>query len=158
MLHATYVGYHGDAFDWLTDNPELTVELLNRCGYWYFLHQVKLPSPLLIGEKNIITMVWENRGVAPAYWPYALKVRLVSPQTVDFELDSGNQKWISVSTDGIHREEYSVAIPEGTPPGQYDLKIKLYSKDENKDVFLALDPDLLDAENYYKIAAVTVAE
>ena len=29
LLHATYIGYHGDANEWLTDNPKLTKELLN---------------------------------------------------------------------------------------------------------------------------------
>jgi hypothetical protein len=96
--------------------------------------------------------------VAPAYSPYVLKVRLVGPQTVDFELESGNQKWLPVATDGLHREEYAVTIPEGTPPGQYELEIKLFSHDENKDVFLALDPNLLTAENYYSIATVTVTK
>jgi hypothetical protein len=100
--------------------------------------------------------VWENRGVAPAYHPYVLKVRLVGSKTVDFEIESGNRKWMPVATDEVHREKYMVAIPEGIPPGQYDLKLKLYSYDEKKDVFLALDPDLLDEENYYKIAVVQV--
>jgi len=158
LLHATYIGYHGDAHDWLTDNPELTVELLNRCGYWYFLHKVEIPDPLIIGQEDTLRMVWENRGVAPAYHPYVLKIRLVGPQTVDFKLDSGNEKWMPVTTDGIHREEYSVTIPEGTPPGRYKLQLKLFSNDENKDVFLALNPDLLDAENYYKIAVVEVTK
>ncbi len=156
LLHATYIGYHGDANEWLTDNPELTKELLNRCGYWYFLHQVDIPDPLRIGRKDTLQMVWENRGIAPAYHPYVLKVRLVGPKTVDFELESGNRKWMPVSTDGFHRERYVVTIPDGTPPGQYELKLKLYSNDESKDVLLALDPDLLDEENYYKIAAVQV--
>jgi len=158
LLHATYIGYHGDAHDWLTDNPKLTVELLNRCGYWFFLHQVDIPDPLRIGRKNTLKMVWENRGIAPAYHPYVLKLRLVGSKTVDFELESGNRKWMPVSTDGVHREKYIVTIPDGTPPGQYDLKLKLYSNDENKDVLLALDPDLLDEEDYYKIAAVQVAK
>lgn len=156
LLHATYIGYHGDAHDWLTDNTKLTVELLNRCGYWFFLHQIDVPDPLRIGQRSALQMVWENRGVAPAYYPYVLKVRLVGPKTVDFKLESGNRKWMPVSTDGIHREKYIVTVPEGTPPGQYDLKLKLYSNDENKDVLLALDPGLLDGENYYKIAAVQV--
>lgn len=98
-------------------------------------------------------MTWENRGVAPAYFPYVLKIRLVGPHTVDFELDSGNTKWMP---DGLYQEEYSLTIPGGTPPGQYDLLLKLFSNDENKDVFLALDPGLLDAENYYKVATVQV--
>ena len=47
-------------------------------------------------------------------------------------------------------------IPDGTPPGQYELKLWLYSNDEGKDVLLALDPALLDEENDYKITAVQV--
>ena len=156
LLHATYIGYHGDAHDWLTDNPDLTVELLNRCGYWFFLHRVELPDPLRVGQRHTLEMVWENRGVAPAYHPYALKIRLAGPKTVDFELASGNRRWMPVSTDGIYREKYDVTIPHGTPPGQYDLKLKLHSYDEDKEVLLALDPDLLDGDNYYRIASIKV--
>lgn len=158
LLHATYIGYHGDAHDWLTDNPKLTIELLNRCGYWFFLHQVDVPDPLHIGQRNTLQMVWENRGVAPAYHRYVLKIRLVGPKTVDFEFESGNRKWMPVATDGVHRIKYTVTIPEGTPPGQYELKLKLYSNDANKDVLLALDPNLLDEESYYKIATIHVTE
>ena len=46
--------------------------------------------------------------------------------------------------------------PKGTPPGQYDLRLKLFSNYENKDVFLALDSNLLDRNNYYKIATVKI--
>jgi hypothetical protein len=156
LLHATYIGYHGDAHDWLTDNPKLTLELLNCCGYWFFLHQVDIPETLHTGGREALQMVWENRGVAPAYHPYVLKIRLVGPTTVDFELESGNRRWMPVATDGMYRENYVVAIPEGTPSGLYVLKMKLFANDENKDVLLALDPDLLDGENYYKIATVRV--
>jgi hypothetical protein len=47
-------------------------------------------------------------------------------------------------------------IPDGTPPGQYELRLQLYSKDEGKDVLLALDPDLLDEAHDYKVTAVQV--
>ena len=30
LLAASYIGYHGDARQWLEANPELTGELLNR--------------------------------------------------------------------------------------------------------------------------------
>ncbi len=155
LLHATYIGYHGDAHEWLTDNPELTKELLNRCGYWFFPHQVDVPDVLRIGNANPIQMTWENRGVAPAYHPYVLKIRLAGPETIDFELESGCRKWMPVSTHGIHREKYVIDIPDETPPGRYELKIKLYSKEENENVLPALDPALMDEENYYKIAAIT---
>lgn len=158
LLHATYISYHGDANEWLTDNPELTKELLNRCGYWFFLHQLDTPNVLHIGNRNIIQIIWENRGVAPAYHPYVLKIRFVGRTTMDFELESGNRKWLPVSTHGIHRERYTIPLPDETPPGQYELKLKLFSDEENEDVLLALDPGLLDAENYYRIADVTVGE
>ena len=156
LLHATYLGYHGDAHDWLTDNPKLTVELLNRCGYWFFLHRVEIPDRLRIGHAETLKIVWENRGVAPAYHPYVLKVRLVGPTAVEFELASGNRKWMPSSRDGVHRERYAVTVPQGTPAGPYDLKLKLYSNDEGQDVLLALDPALLDEQKYYKISTVQV--
>jgi len=153
LLHATYIGYHGYAHEWLADNPELTVELLNKCGYWYFLDQVKLPELMKAGSKNILEMVWMNKGVAPAYKKYALKLRLVGSKTIDVELESGNTNWMP---DSVRDEKYIVKIPKGTPAGEYELRLKLFSHKENKDVFLALDPNLLDKNNYYKIAAIKI--
>lgn len=157
LIHPTYIGYHGDAHEWLTENPELTVELLNRCGYWFFLHQVNIPTPLRVG-KNSLQMIWENRGVAPAYRPYVMKLRLAGPRPVDIEIDSGNRDWMPASTDGVHREEYTLTIPERTPPGQYELKIKLYSHDENEDVLLALNPGLMDMDYYDHITTVEITD
>ncbi|MHC4401927.1 MAG: hypothetical protein ACYTG0_19830 [Planctomycetota bacterium] len=93
LLHATYIGYHGDAREWLAENPRLTAELLNRCGYWYFLHRLDLPNEWKPGTTQTLETVWENRGVAPAYHPYGLVLRLDGPLTIDVEVDSGNQRW-----------------------------------------------------------------
>ncbi|MDZ7317054.1 MAG: beta-galactosidase [candidate division KSB1 bacterium] len=156
LLHASYIGYHGDALEWLTDNPELTVELLNRCGYWYFLHRIKAPDSLVIGQTDTLQMIWENRGVAPAYHAYVLKIRLDGPQRLDFELNSGNQKWMPAATDGFYHEKYLIAVPKEAPPGSYHLKFKLFSYDENKDVGLALKKDLLDKEKYYDVTLISL--
>ncbi len=156
LLHATYLGYHGDAYEWLTDNPELTVELLNRCGYWFFLHRVTIPKDLHPGETCTIQMDWENRGAAPAYHPYRLKIRLDGPEVQDLELNAENQKWLPKPSGGIYPQTYRAPIPQTLRPGQYKLKFKLYSRQEDKNVFIALDPDLLDEENYYLIAPVTI--
>jgi hypothetical protein len=156
LLHATYIGYHGDAHEWLTDNPDLTKELLNRCGYWYFLHRVKIPEELPSGGDCTIRMDWENRGVAPAYHPYHLKVRLDGPHLADVELEAGNQKWLPKPSGGIYPQTYPISIPKTLRPGQYTLKFKLYSRQERRDVLIALDPKRLDEENYYSVASVTV--
>ncbi|MFC1634319.1 DUF4832 domain-containing protein [Planctomycetota bacterium] len=156
LLHATYIGYHGDAHEWLTDNPELTKELLNRCGYWYFLHRVKIPIDLQSGENCTIQMDWENRGVAPAYHPYRLKIRFDGPGVEDMELDAGNQKWMPKPSGDVYPQTYPISIPQTLRPGRYKLKFKLYSNQEDKDVFVALDPNRLDEENYYSVAPVNI--
>ncbi len=156
LLHATYIGYHGDAHQWLSENPELTMELLNRCGYWYFLHQVNIPDTIQSGTDYRIQMKWENRGVAPAYHPYRLRILFDGPKKLYFDINAGNQKWKPNPPDGIYTESYPISILQTVPTGQYTIKIKLYSTEENRDVFLALDPTLLDEENYYTITNMRI--
>ncbi len=159
LLHATYIGYHGDAHQWLTDNPELTGQLLNECGYWFFLHQVTLPDPLKIGRKNTFAMRWENRGVAPAYHRYVLKIRLEGKKILGFEMPSENTRWMPAASTGagsVYKETYTIDLPGTTPPGLYDLKIKLYSPQEKEDVLPALDPGLQDTDGWYRITRVRV--
>jgi len=157
LLHATYIGYHGDAHEWLTDNPELTKELLNRCGYWFFLHKVEIPEVMQAGRSHTIQLAWENRGVAPAYHPYILKLRLDGPETKDFKLEAGCQKWLPEPSGTIYHENYTLRIPRGLKPGKYSLKIKLFSKEEKQDVFLALDTKLLDDHNFYTVASTYIS-
>jgi hypothetical protein len=46
--------------------------------------------------------VWENRGVAPAYYPYRLQLRLEGEETVDQDFDAGNQRWLSRGEGGVY--------------------------------------------------------
>ena len=75
VMHATYIGYHGYAEEWLADNPELTKELANLCGYWYFPLKAEFDSELSEG-KNTLYIEWLNKGIAPAYKPFSLLLRL----------------------------------------------------------------------------------
>ena len=153
LLHASYIGYHGDARDWLNDNPKLTGELLNRCGYWYFLDKATLPRQWQAGQSNTLTLTWRNRGVAPAYHAYTLTVRLEGPKTWQAKLDAGNRKWLP---DSSASADYQIQLPDSLPSGKYTLKTKLHSPQANKDVRLALQSALLDAEGFYRIADIPV--
>ncbi len=155
ILHATYIGYHGDAALWLSDNPELTVQLLNRCGYWFFLHRVSAPDALAPGKAHEVQVTWENRGVAPAYDEFVLQLRLEGPQTFDFSFNSGNRRWIP-GENRLSTESYSLVIPKEAQPGTYQLTLKLYSPSANRDVLLALKPALLDGTRCYRIGEVRV--
>jgi hypothetical protein len=156
ILHATYIGFHGYADVWLSENPELTVDLLNRCGYWLFLHSLAIPDRMKAGQSYEMRLVWENRGVAPAYSPYVLKVRLTGPKTADFDFESGCRRWVPDPPGRIYTESYEIDIPPDLPPGTYALKMKLYSTQEERNVLLALDPEFLDERNFYEIASINV--
>ncbi|MDD4193314.1 MAG: DUF4832 domain-containing protein, partial [Mangrovibacterium sp.] len=125
LMHATYIGYHGFAEDWLAENPDLTNELANRCGYWYFPVSASYPQVLKPGQ-NEAAIVWENKGIAPAYRPFALVWQL-DPENADdaFELlpvPSGNKTRLP----GARSEEkYTLDIPSGIKKGTYQLKFKL---------------------------------
>ena len=156
ILHATYIGYHGDAADWLADNPDLTVELLNRSGYWYFLHRIALPDVLTAGQSHPIEITWENRGVAPASRDFVLHLRLEGPETLDFERPSGNRRWVPETTGKLYSERYTIDLPKTAKPGVYQLRLKLRSPSANRDVFLALKTNLLDRLNYYALGECQV--
>ena len=57
---------------------------------------------------------------------------------------------------GIYVERYGLALPGALRPGRYTLKFKLYSRDDEKNVFVALDPALLDEADYYRVADVDI--
>lgn len=158
ILHATYIGYHGHADVWLKENPDLTGELLNRCGYWFFLHSVTLPDSIRVGRPCSLQLAWENRGAAPSYHPYELNVRLVGEQTVDFTVPAGNQKWMPKGRQPIHQEKAELPIPVSLPPGPYQLKLKLSCPATHRSVLLALSPRLLDYEDYYTLGSIRVTD
>jgi hypothetical protein len=156
LLHATYIGYHGDAREWLTDNPELTKELLNRCGYWLFPKSIELPPTLVAGETAPLTLVMENRGVAPPYAPYELRVKLSrAGDSVVRPLATACKSWLP----GVPvSSRYQLPLPSDLKPGDYELAIALFDITGLKErpVEFALKASIRDSEGYYKLASVPV--
>jgi hypothetical protein len=139
-LHATYIGYHGYAEDWLAENPDLTKELANLCGYWYFPVRAIIPGKIVKGE-NSISIDWLNKGIAPAYNIYGLILRFEAANPDNsFELvleNSGNTNWLPGK---IQVEKYLFSIPSKAVKGQYKLNFKLVDQksDEKSDIQLGL--------------------
>jgi hypothetical protein len=118
-----------------------------------------LPDAWQAGSTATFEAVWENRGVAPAYHDYPLVFRLAGPATIDLSVESGNRKWMpTASAPTKFREKYQIMLPNTLPPGQYALKLKLHSPQAQRNVYLALDRELLDADGFYRIADVVVQE
>ncbi|MHB8897176.1 MAG: DUF4832 domain-containing protein [Thermoguttaceae bacterium] len=158
LLHATYIGYHGDARQWLTDNPELTKELLNRCGYWLFPKSIELPQTVVAGQTVPLTLTIENRGVAPPYAPYQLRVKLSrAGYCVVRPLAAQPRSWLPGAPVSSRCQ---LPVPSDLGPGQYDLAIGLFDRTGAKErpVEFALKASVRDPEGYYRLAGIKVNE
>ena len=137
LIRPTYIGFHGYVEEWFKDNPNLTGELLNMCGYWYFPKSITLVK---YEEGHLFfNMEWYNKGVAPAYNSYALKGKLIplnkSKEVVVFEIEnSGNKQWMP---NKIAPNKYSVSIGANLK-GDYELAIQLFDDASQKPVEIGL--------------------
>jgi hypothetical protein len=154
-MHATYIGYHGYAEDWLSENPGLTEELANHSGYWYFPVRANIPSTFKQGE-NSLSFEWLNKGVAPAYTAYELVLRLESENPEkSFDVppvNSGNLNWLPGI---IQKEDYMVKLPAEAAKGDYILKFMLVDKSENnRPVIIGLKQSLTDRNGFIKLGNI----
>ena len=154
-MHATYVGYHGYADEWFRENPDLARELTNLAGYWYTINQASFPAEATAGASLSLGLEWENKGVAPAYHPYALEVKLAGASTETITLnESHNLRW---KEGEVRTETYTLTLPSDVAPGRYALRVKLKDRqDTGRDIDLALSESIKDEEGYFSIGEITV--
>jgi len=156
LLHATYLGYHGDAREWLADNRELTKELLNRCGCWLFPKSIELPESLVAGAIAPLTLSMENRGVAPPYAPYGLRVKLSGMGTKVVRVLAKGGTHCLPGAPNLSR--YELTLPADLKAGSYAVAIGLFAVNQGKErpVEFALKASARDAEGYHRVASAEV--
>jgi hypothetical protein len=157
ITHATFLGYHGYADVWLRENPNLAKSLANKLGYWYFLRSAEFPSMLNVGSKGIIKFRWDNKGVAPAYHLYKLKLKLENSsgsyiQTLN---ESNNKLWMPATT---VEEICNVTIPSTLSAGTYKLKVALVEERNGQSRFieLGMKDHVKGLDKYYEIGSITI--
>ncbi|MDR2627935.1 MAG: DUF4832 domain-containing protein [Dysgonamonadaceae bacterium] len=152
--HATFVSVHGHLREWQKDNPKAAWELVNLMGYWLFPQSMEAKWK---HNRLGLSINWYNKGVAPAYTPYKLKIVLIGNDNREITLpavSSGNEKWLP----GVTKENYTIE----TPPlhsGVYQVKIQLYKEFRNgsiRPVQLGLATQYEDAESFYHIGNITL--
>jgi hypothetical protein len=156
LLHATYIGYHGYAHEWLADNPELTRELLNRCGYWLFPKAIELPEKILSSQGLPIRIAMENRGVAPPYMPYELRVKVTgSGKTLVHTLGRAQKSWLPGTPVSV---EGQVPLRRDFPPGACALSVGLFDVTVGKErpVEFGLKASARDQDGYYELLKIQV--
>ena len=157
LLRATYIGYHGDAREWLDDNPELTKELLNRCGYWLFPMAIDLPQKVTAGAVTPCRLILENRGVAPPYQPYELRVKFSDGQSSWVGVaGQADRKWLPgapiIATSQLN-------LPPGLKPGAYTVSLGLFDRSTTKErpVEFALQASVREPDGFYRVSETVVA-
>ena len=157
-MHATYIGYHDHVEDWLPDNPDLTRELANLCGYWYFPVNAAFSSILNKGE-NEISIEWLNKGVAPAYATFGLVFRFESENPENsFEIlpiNSGNTDWLP----GISKsEKYKFEIPSKVKSGNYLVKFKLVEQSDAGiiPIQIGVKETLIDRNGFIELGRIKI--
>lgn len=154
LLHATYIGYHGYAHEWLADNPQFTREMLNRCGYWLFPMSIAIAQEASANTLLPVELTLENRGVAPPYHGYDLRIKL-SADASDWSASIGSaaKSWIPGRPIVVRKD---LPLPADLPPGDYRVSIGLFDNSSPKPraVEFALRADLRDDAGYYRLATI----
>lgn len=164
LSQATWIGYHGYANEWLQDNPNLTNRLANLCGYWFFPNQIKLAQSVRRGTKSALQIEWFNRGVAPAYHRYNLKMRLRAAQNrVVFEQNLSEADPRNWKPQTPVSESYAFTLPKALAPGEYALEIGLFSPSQfpqrdpaPRPVWLGLRENCKSADGFYHFSKLKV--
>lgn len=130
--HASYAGFHGYPRLWLKNNYYFTEYVANRLGYWYFVEGLDIPNEVVSNTPFVFIMYWLNRGFAPAYNRFNLKMRLINKDTgytYEQNLDDvDNRRWMP----GEISEERICVDLQGLPLGIYELKVLLYEENDSR--------------------------
>lgn len=156
LARATWLGYHGDARMWVTDNPEFSIQISNMLGYWYRLHHADIPQDVDAGSDQDFSIRIENIGVAPAYHQYQAQFKFQSSTDAGVAIinNSNNTTWMP---DTAYTENYSVNIPAWLPVGTYDVKFKLFDDlDTKRNIDLALNNYIRDNDGFFTIGTITI--
>lgn len=156
LLHATYIGYHGYAHEWLADNPAFTREMLNRCGYWLFPTALEIPEQARAGTVVPFNLTLENRGVAPPYHPYELRVQLTRDAVRwTYGIGHADRAWLPGAPIGLSK---SFPLPNDLAPGDYAVAIGLFdiTAPKERPVELALQAARRDDAGYYRLVSLRV--
>ena len=150
--HATFAGFHGYPRPWLKQFPHLTRYVANRLGYWYFIEGAQLPE-IVSGARNLISLVVQNRGYAPAYHRYERRVRLTDAQTGRaFEqaaAEADNRRWMPNET-YVERIRLDARL---IPAGRYEAYAGLF--DGDRPIQFGVEADAV-RDGYVRLGAVSV--
>ncbi len=152
VTHATYLGYHGYADEYVRDNPVFTSEIANRVGYWLFVEDAGVAVD---GRTVRADVRWRNRGSAPVYHDYALQLRLEGP--VSRTLTFGPSGLLGIDAEEGRSLVNSRELPADIVAGEYKAYLRLQDEGgTGRVVDVALAEEGFDADGFWFVAEVDV--
>lgn len=124
LSHTSWIGPCSPAG--LRNIPEITnVEtLLKTIGYRFVVESVTHKPQAAAGQEFSVEMVWNNKGIAPFYFPWPLEVSLADAngEIVLAEVTSQDiRQWLP----GRHTVNLSLEIPHELAAGDYTLLVSI---------------------------------
>ncbi len=146
---ATYVGFHGDAENFLYENLGVAEKLANQMGYWFFVDELSTAEN---NERLNLNLKICNRGAAVAYEKYKLMLYLTDAvgNRTEYSVDSFDA---TTATPEMVKE-YSIDIDTTElAKGSYTVGIRM-SDHTDRPIYLALEG--ADADGYYVLADIEI--
>lgn len=124
-----------DAYDY-----KVNVEAMQKLmGYRFNLRSVTKQDAAAAGDEITLSMVWDNKGVAPMYYNWPLEISLINEEgeVASSELiDVGITEWLP----GANESEIIFTIPKRLKGGNYTLAVAAADPDtEQPAVKLAME-------------------
>lgn len=147
QTNATYAGFHYYPVDWYNDgNREITGELVNSLGYWYFPESFTF-AETDTGMKYEVTL--SNKGSAKSYNDYSAELVLVN-----------GDKTVSVNDEGFLSSEilpgsFGKAVFEGEmlDSGEWTAYFRMRDAD-GREIKLAMNDECYSADYGYKAGVI----
>ena len=150
--HATWVGYHGYAAEWLADNPALARELANRVGYWLFVDDA---AAAMSARTLRLNLTLRNAGWAPVYEPAEVQVRLTGPTTRTISLGEAGLR--GIDTDEARALTLTRELPPDVAAGEYTVGVQLVDRGGSaRRIDVALAEEWVDGDGYWDVGTVVV--
>lgn len=155
--HATFIGFHGYAREWLSGNRTVASKLANLAGYWYFLKSIEHIAAAKRNNSLTIRLVWENHGVAPSYKRFDLALKLKDMENgreAVYPIEtSDNCKWIPGR---IIEERCTINLHEALNPGNYRIGLAL-KETGGREIELGL-ADSIKEEGFYFVSQIEITD
>ncbi len=148
----TYLGYHGEAAKYLSENPDYVREMANKLGYWFFVDELVLDT-----GSGAVEIAWDNRGAARAYEPYKIFLKFKSAGG-KFE-KTLRVKGADVCKLHSGKTRQSCFVDFGfLPRGEYEIYIGMLKTFKNgakpRPIELGFKESLRGADGFYRLGKV----